>query len=370
MATVDTALALLAAGVDVTLYADGRSTLPRRAEPLRDRVVRLEPLPAALRRPRFGAAAFLAGRLGLARRWASALERHPVDVVHAFSPGTAVAIPRSLPVAVQAWFHPPRLEARMRTMMRFARRFPPAYAVHVAVELQSHASDALGYRRADLVLANTATAERAFEARGNPVRHIPPCIVMPDAPAPLEPSDRFRVTFCADRLETPRKGLRHLLEAVPLLNAPVDLTLFGAPSSTLEPLIGAARRAGSSVDVRGHVARDEYLDHLARRTDMLAMTSLYEEWGYALLESFSQGTPAFAFDLYPFFEILDEDTGVLVPPRDAAAVARAIDTARAKGLPGREAVLRSTAGRFGADAVAARLIPVYEELAGGLSSRR
>jgi glycosyltransferase involved in cell wall biosynthesis len=370
VATVDTALALQAAGVEVTLFADGRSELPERAAPLRDRVVRLDPLPGVVENPRVSTAAFLPVRLALARRWARALAQHPVDVVHAFSPGTAAAVPRPMPVVVQAWFHPPRLRARLRTMLRFARRFPPFYAVHVAVELQSHASDVLGYRRADVVLANTVSAERAFRERGTDARHIPPCIALPTNPAAREPSDSFRVTFCADRLETPRKGLIHLLNALPLLERPVELTLFGTPTAKFEPQIEAARRAGGSVDVRGHVPRGEYLEHLARRTDLLAVMSLYEEWGYVLLEGFSEGVPALAFDLYPFFEIVDRDTGVLVTPGSERAVAAAIDAARDNGLPDRAAILRSTAERFGAESVAARLIPVYEQLAVGVSRRR
>lgn len=366
MATVDTALALVAAGVDVTLFADGRARLPAHAEPLRDRVIRLDPLPAAMEHPRVAALAFLPTKLALSRRWARALERHPVDVVHAFSPGTAAALPGTPPVLVQAWFHPPTLRGRLHTMLEFARRFPPMYAAHAAVEVQSHAADMLGYRRARLVLANTGSAERGFAQRGIAVRQIPPCIALPAEPPAREPGERFRVTFCGHPLDRPRKGLRYLLEALPLLQGePVEVTLVGGPSSELEAPIEAARAAGVEVDLLGHVPREQYLDQLARRTDLLAFTSLYEEWGYALFEAFSQGVPALAFDLYPFFEILDEDTGLLVAPRDAGAVAAGIERARAGGLPGPATVLDSARARFGADAIVQRLIPVYEELAGG-----
>jgi glycosyltransferase involved in cell wall biosynthesis len=364
VATVDTALALHAAGVDVTLFADGRAELPERATPLRDRVVGLDPMPAALEPPRVSAAVFLATKLAMSRRWARALREHPVDVVHAFSPGTAIALPRPTPVVVQAWFHPPRLRARLRTMLAFARRFPPFYAAHVALELQSHASDLLGYRRASVVLANTASAERAFRARGIEVRHIPPCITVPRAAPVRDPSDSFRVAFCADRLDTPRKALGHLLEALPLLReGPVEVTLFGEPGPRSKALVDAARRTGANVEVMGRVPRDAYLDHLAHRTDLLAFTSLYEEWGYALLEAFSQGVPALAFDLYPFFEIVDADTGLLVAPRDSAAVAAGIDRARRAGLPAPAAVVESARTRFGGEAVVQRLVPIYEKLA-------
>jgi glycosyltransferase involved in cell wall biosynthesis len=361
--TVDTALALQAAGVEVTLFADADSRLPERAAPLQDCVVRLDPMPRAMDNPRVAAAVFLPNRLALARRFAREVARHPVDVIHAFSPGTAALLPRPAPVVVQAWFHPPRLRARLRTMLQFARRFPPYYAVHVALELQSHASDVLGYRRADVVLGNTEEAAAALRERGIEARHVPPCIGLPTDPLPPLPGSSFRVTFCAERLETPRKGLVHLLEALPLLRRPVELTLFGSPSPGFDAAIEAGRRAGSAVEVRGRVPRQVYLEHLAQRTDLLGMMSLYEEWGYTLFEAFSEGVPALAFDLYPFHDIVDRDTGVLVAPRDARAVAAAIDAARENGLPGRSTILASTAERFGSESVVRRLIPVYEQLA-------
>jgi glycosyltransferase involved in cell wall biosynthesis len=367
---VDTATALVAAGVDVTLFADAGAQLPPGGEWLEEHLVRLDPMPKATANPRVADAVFLATKIGLSRRWARAMREHPVDVVHAFSPGTASALPRSAAVVVQAWFHPPRLPDRLGTMLQFARRSPPMYAAHVILELQAHGSDLLGYRRADLVLANTAPAESAFRDKGIEARHVPPSIRVPQEPPPREPSDRFRVTFCAHRLETPRKGLAYLLDALPLLDGgPYELTLFGVPSAGFDPQIETAREAGVEVNVRGHLPRHEYLDHLARRTDLLAFPSLYEEWGYALLEGFSQGVPALAFDTYPFFEIVDERTGLLVAPRDASAVAAGIERARAGGLPKPADVIDSVRTRFGSASVAERLIPLYERLAAGVTAR-
>ena len=364
VATVDTALALSDAGVDVILFAEGQAELPPRAAPLGDRVVRMAPRPKALERPRVEAALFLPGKLGLSRRWAKALAAHPVDVVHAFSPGTAMALPRPLPVVVQAWFHPPRLPARLRTMMGFARRSPPLYAAHLALELQSHASDLLGYRRADLVLANTVAAERAFRDRGIEARQVPPSIAVPDELPDREPWEGLRVAFCAERLETPRKGLTHLLDALPLTEArPLAVTLFGQPSARFDDQIAAARSAGVEVTVAGRVPRERYLDELGRRTDLLAFPSLYEEWGYALIEGFSRGVPAVVFDLYPFSEIVSADTGSLVPPRDARALATALDRVAAGELPAPRTVVESARERYGSEAVVRRLIPMYEELA-------
>ena len=113
----------------------------------------------------------------------------------------------------------------------------------------------------------------------------------------------------------------------------------------------------------GHVTRQEYLDHLAHHTDLLAFMNLYEEWGYALFEAFSQGVPALAFRHYPFNEIVDRQTGLLVAPRDPRALAAGIERARDGDLPEPTDVLDSTRERFGAESVVKRLVPIYAELA-------
>jgi len=363
VATVDTALALERTGVDVTLFADGTARLPDRAARLSRPVVRLEPLPALMRRPLVADGLFLPTKLAVARRWRRSVDAS-LDVAHSFSPGFAALLPRSLPVTVQAWFHPPRIRQRLATMLAFAPR-GPHYPAHVLLELQSHASDLLGYRRASLVVANTETAKNALRAAGYRAECVPPCVVVLPEPPARERSAAFRITFCAHPLARPRKGLVHLLAALEQVrHRPLQLTLVGGGADEVRSGLDSLRRQGIDVVETGRIARDAYLEELALRTDLLAFPSLYEEWGYALLEALSQGVPVLAFDLYPFFEIVDGDTGVLVPAGDPGAMAAAIDAAAGGRLPDPAAVLRSTRERFGAESVAQRLLGVLEMATG------
>jgi glycosyltransferase involved in cell wall biosynthesis len=353
---VDTALGLHARGVDVTIFAEPGSELPERARHLADRVVAL-PAPRVTLSNRLGAAVFLAHRLEAGRRWAQALRAHPVDIVHTFSPGAGAPLPRDLPVVVQAWYHPARSTFRRRLNRESAygtggvgaglpapARAPARLAAHVAYQTQTYASDALGYRRADLILAATPSATRFFAARGRPAACIPPCVEV--AAAPRAAGDALRIAFCAHPLDRPWKGLRYLLDALPHVPA-VELTLFG-DSDRLPAL-------PENVVVTGRVTRDDYLERVAEM-DALVAPALWEEWGYSLFEALSRGVPVIAFDLYPYAETIDDSLGVLVPPRDSAALARAI----AGPLPARERVLESARERFGADAVAAQLVGAYE----------
>jgi glycosyltransferase involved in cell wall biosynthesis len=369
IATADTALGLVTAGLDVTLFVAGGASPPEQVAERVHRVVELRPLPRPMRHPRVGDAVFLASKLALSRRWADALAEHPVDGVHTFSPGCLALLPRPLPAIAQAWFHPPRLVPRLRTMLPFKSRFPPMFAAHTLLELQSHASDRLGYRRADLILANTPTAEAGLRARGFHAECIPPAIQVPEA-VPREPGEALRVVFCAHPLTNPRKGLRELLEALPLVRGgPLELTLVGGGEEAFAEPIERARRAGVRVECLGLQPRERYLERLARRTDLLAFTSLYEEWGYALLEALSRGVPALAFDLYPFFDILDDDTGIVVERAGPEPLARGLEAALRGELPSAERVTESTRRRFSTESVVPRLVGAYERTLGKLRER-
>lgn len=363
--TVDAALGLEAQGIETVLFAEHHATLPDRAAPIADRVVRLRSVPAPLRRPRVADALFLPAKMALARRLAEAVETHPIDVMHVFSPGCAAYLPAGLPVAVQAWFHPPTLRARFRTYLPFAPKFPPLYLANVLREIQSHRSDVLGYRRAQVVLCNTPDAAAAMNAAGFPARSIPPPIEMPSAPNRPVRHGAIELAFCGHPVGRPRKGLRYLLEALThMREQPVRLTLFGGGHEELREELTRVERTGHSVRPMGRVPRERYLEMLEQEIDILAFPSLYEEWGYALFEGLSRGVAAVAFETHPYAEILDADTGAVAPLRDPTSLARILDRMVTGDRPTPDQVWQSTHARFGSQAVAARLVDLYSGLAG------
>jgi glycosyltransferase involved in cell wall biosynthesis len=355
--TIDTALALDAAGVDLTVFALEGSHLPDRAEGLLDRVVWIERPPLQGRIA--STAAFLPSKMAASAGLAKAMRGLSFDVVHVFSPGMASRLPRGMKVSAQAWFHPPRLVDRLRIMMPFTSR-PAMYPAALMLQTQAHLSDLAGYRRADLVLANTDVARDALVARGLDALCVPPALEIPEGPIDREPSEAFRIVFCGTRLGTSRKGLRFLLEALERArHRPLEVTVIGEPDSSFDPAVERVRENGVEVTLLGRVPRDRYLDLLSRETDALVFPSLYEEWGYTLFEALVRGVPAIAFDLYPFSEILDSRTGVLVPPRDVEALAAAIDEAAAGSLPGPGEVQGATREQFGSSLVAERLLEAW-----------
>lgn len=142
----------------------------------------------------------------------------------------------------------------------------------------------------------------------------------------------------AGRLET-QKGIVHLLRALPAIHAAVPaarLVVVGAG-----PLAGTLRRAAARLGVAGLTGftgwRDD-LPALLPGLDLFCLPSLWESFGYVLIEAMAAGVPVVASAVEGIPEVLDEGrAGELVPPADPAVLAQRIvalarDAARRRRL--------------------------------------
>ncbi len=161
---------------------------------------------------------------------------------------------------------------------------------------------------------------------------------------PVEPAGAAPVVVGLNGLLTPWKGQEVLIDAVPLIEAPVRVELLGGTlPKDAEYAAGLQRRVddlgvGERVTVLGH-----HPDPLARmRTWTIAVSASTgpEACPLAVLEAMSIGLPVVATDHGGSPEVLD-GAGLLVPPNDAAALAEAVnrmlndaDLRRASSLAG------------------------------------
>ncbi len=179
--------------------------------------------------------------------------------------------------------------------------------------------------RIALVSAHYKKYDRAF---GRRVRVIYNGIALPDSVAKCSPSAAGPISLLyVGRLE-PAKDPLTLLRALANLRdrSPLDFRLTVLGDGSLDADCQAfVHEHGLSdmVDFAGwqsNVSRF-YTDH-----PIFCLSSIHEAFGICLLEAGAQGVPAVATRVGGVPEVVEDGvTGLLVPPRDPAAMARAIE---------------------------------------------
>ena len=122
------------------------------------------------------------------------------------------------------------------------------------------------------------------------------------------------------------KGVPYLVKAFDLLaeTHPVPLTIVGPGNSTGEVMASIPERLRPSVNVIGRVPEERVIEEY-RRHDLLVFPSTYEGFGLVVLEAMSQGLPVIATPVGCVPDLIrDGENGVIVPPRDAQALASAV----------------------------------------------
>lgn len=143
----------------------------------------------------------------------------------------------------------------------------------------------------------------------------------PRRPAAL-PRDPFALVVGVNK---PHKNLSTLAQAWARLGEQPSLRLVAAgPHDARHPrLTELAEKFGAhAVTVLGRVDEDE-LEWLYRHATLVLFPSLYEGFGFPVVEAFTHGVPIIASDI-PTFRELGDGVVRFCPPRDVAAWATAI----------------------------------------------
>jgi glycosyltransferase involved in cell wall biosynthesis len=175
----------------------------------------------------------------------------------------------------------------------------------------------------------------------------------------------------------PRKGIETLVRAVreSKFYGDKDLKLIIAGGSTpgnsdgreRDRIEGIVNELGMSefTSLPGRLSR-EVLPTYYGAADVCLVPSHYEPFGLVAVEAMASGTPVIASDVGGLqFTVVNENTGLLVPPQDVAAFSNAIDRIlansqwRAKlGQSGNRRVM----SKFSWDGVASQLDALYTQL--------
>jgi glycosyltransferase involved in cell wall biosynthesis len=185
----------------------------------------------------------------------------------------------------------------------------------------------------------------------------------------IAPTDRIRPTrpvrsVLALGLLRPDRGHEYLVDAAALLPADVVIRIAGDGPlrSHLASAISALPAGSASVRMLGFRAD---IHELLDQTTVLAHPSLADALPTAVIHALASGVPVVATAVGGTPEVLPPGTGVLVPSRDAAALADAIGVLLRD--PERQAAL-AAAGRlhyertFSAETWVGRLAELYAEM--------
>ncbi len=276
------------------------------------------------------------------------IRRRRIALVHAFDfysnvLGVAAARVARVPVLASQRDMGDVRRPDQRRGQRLALRLATRVVVNGEAIAQRLRSEDLDRRRID-VLPNGVVLSRFGDA------------------APARRFDRLRVGSLANL--RPEKGMEHLLRAAVLVRdrvpaVRVDIWGDGPMRQRLERTVRALR-VGDFVALRGATGRPEAA---LAEMDVFVLPSLSEGRSNVLLEAMASGLAVVTTDVGDSAAIVDNEvTGLLVPPADPAALAKAI--VRLLEAPALAAALAERAGErvmreWSMHAMLARLDALY-----------
>ncbi len=301
------------------------------------------------------------------RALARLLRKERPDILHAYLPAANVIGPAAAKLAGIR-----RVIVSKRALADYKAGFPLLRRV-----------EPLGNCLADVVLVNSDAVRRDVEKTerffAGKVRKIYNG-VDPIAPWTREQAERFRLREgippgCPAVLSVsnfyPYKGLEDLVAAAALVVASAPDAVFllaGRDAGTLQRCRALAEQGGLARNVRFLGSRTDIADWI-RASDLFAHPSHEEGFSNAILEAMAGGRAVVACDVGGNPEaVRDGETGLLVPPRQPAALAAAL-TRLIADSPRREAMgdagRRRAAELFSMDRMVAETERLYESLMSG-----
>lgn len=195
------------------------------------------------------------------------------------------------------------------------------------------------------------------------------------APMPIEPTlffpsrerERNRLLFVG-KLNA-QKGIEHLIRALALMHARPTLDIVVGVGSREDETRSLAESLGVASQLRWHALLEQAeLATMYRRATALVVPAVDEGLGLTAIEALFCETPVVAFASGGLTDIVVHDrTGLLVPPRDAQALAVQLDALLSRedqgaslGQAGRIQAMSS----FAPAAAASRYADIYESVIG------
>jgi glycosyltransferase involved in cell wall biosynthesis len=148
--------------------------------------------------------------------------------------------------------------------------------------------------------------------------------IIPAGTQPKGGSDHFPTLGYIGRLSE-EKGLHYLINALSIVNGEFPgVRLLVAGTGEMECAYKALVKEKHLDDRVSFLGFQQNTFETLRKIDLLIVPSRTEGFGVAALEGMAMGVPVIASRVGGLNEIISEDAGVLVPPKDVEALAEAI----------------------------------------------
>jgi glycogen(starch) synthase len=244
------------------------------------------------------------------------------------------------------------------------RRFPPEAAMYRRVMRSADA----------LVTCSEFIRSLVLEHYGADSYVIPPMVDV----AAFDTGDTYSVErpnlLAAGDFTVPRKGIRVLLEAFPLVKREIPdlvLNLSGRmPEKQItEYMLAMPENVRRDIRLLG-LGQPEDLPRIYAEASALVLPSMGEPSGTVLMEAWSAGTPIVTTNHGGVPEFVTEEVGVLFEPktdedetRNAKGLAKAIfDVLQLAQQPGTTAACREHAGSFSAARTGEKIEALYKQI--------
>jgi 1,4-alpha-glucan branching enzyme len=221
-------------------------------------------------------------------------------------------------------------------------KVPLIYTCHSTKKEESHGYDPLDFQiiyaqqeyilnRADLVICNSSNERRVimkhYPWADKKIEVIPNGIDIVQNPL-REPAGRGRILFVG-RL-VPHKGLLNLIFAMrEIIRAEPKATLYIAGGHGVREYRESLKATLSHLNLEnrvrflGWLGKEELIAQYLK-ADVMAIPSEYEPFGLVALEALNYEVPVVSSNTGGLKEIISKGSGLLVPPGDAGAIARAV----------------------------------------------
>ncbi len=166
----------------------------------------------------------------------------------------------------------------------------------------------------DIILSVSRFVQKKLNEQNKKSYYIPPGINIIENRK--KKYDKFTICFIAkNHIWRKRKGLKYLLDALMLIQRDFELIIVGNIPFYSNFKFKKYKKIKNKIKITNVLSREKTLEILSK-SQILAAPSLYDEFGYMVLEALSLGIPVIASDNESFKDMITKECGIITNIKD------------------------------------------------------